>query len=82
MLFRLCLSRSALVGANRESRYNITLTSKVIQEIGSSLGISVFLTNLRVNASSSNSTVTMTPGGVQVPIIRWCFMAVATARRK
>lgn len=42
--------------------------SKVIQEIGSSLGISVFFTSERVRASSSNATVNMAPGLVHVPI--------------
>ena len=50
-------------------------TSNVIHDIGSSSGMMVFLTSLSVNASSSNSTVKMAPGGVQVPIIRWCFIA-------
>jgi hypothetical protein len=49
----------------------LELTSNVIQEIGSSFGISVLLTNLNVKASSSNTTVKMAPGGVQVPIIKW-----------
>jgi hypothetical protein len=44
--------------------------SKVIHDIGSSWGISVRLTSLRVRFSSSNWTVKMAPGGVQVPIIK------------
>ena len=52
----------------------VELTSKVIQLIGSSFGISVFFTSSSVSFSSSNATVMITPGGVQVPIIRWCFI--------
>lgn len=51
------------------------LTSKVIQEMGSSSGISVFLISFSVNASSSNWSVKMAPGGVQVPTMRWCSIA-------
>lgn len=47
-------------------------TSKAIHEIGSSLGISVLLTNFKVKASSSNSKVKIAPGGVHVPTIKWC----------
>lgn len=47
------------------------LTSKVIHDIGSSSGISVFLTSFSSNFSSSNWTVKMAPGGVHVPIIKW-----------
>lgn len=50
------------------------LTLKVIHEMGSSSGIGVLLISFSVSASSSNSTVKMAPGGVQVPIIKWCFM--------
>lgn len=46
-------------------------TSKFIHDIGSSCGISVLLINLSSSFSSSNWTVKMAPGGVQVPIIRW-----------
>jgi hypothetical protein len=45
-------------------------TSKAIQLMGSSSGISVFFTNSSSNVSSSNETVIITPGGVHVPIIR------------
>jgi hypothetical protein len=46
------------------------LTLKLIQEIGSSLGISVFLISSSVRASSSKAKVKMAPGGVQVPTMR------------
>jgi hypothetical protein len=51
-------------------------TSNAIQLMGSSLGISVFFTNSSFNVSSSNATVIITPGGVHVPIIRWCLTIV------
>lgn len=51
-------------------RQRAKLTSKVIQEIGSSSGIGVLLSNFKVNASSSNSMVKIAPGGVQVPTIK------------
>ena len=60
----------AILDLSRRSRGK-EHTSKVIHEMGSSLGISVRLTSLRVRASSSNSTVKMAPGGVHVPIIKW-----------
>jgi hypothetical protein len=46
------------------------LTSKVIQEIGSSSGMGVRLIIFKVRASSSNSKVKMAPGGVHVPTIK------------
>ncbi|KAH8634535.1 hypothetical protein IG631_09935 [Alternaria alternata] len=45
-------------------------TSKAIQLMGSSSGISVFFTSSSLSVSSSNATVIITPGGVQVPIMR------------
>lgn len=39
--------------------------------MGSSSGISVLLTSFNSSFSSSNWTVKMAPGGVQVPIIKW-----------
>lgn len=39
--------------------------------MGSSLGIWVLLMSFNSNFSSSNCTVKMAPGGVQVPIIKW-----------
>ena len=36
------------------------------------MGISVLLMSFSSSFSSSNCTVKMAPGGVQVPIIRWC----------
>lgn len=45
-------------------------TEIVSHEIGSSSGISVFLTNSKVKASSSNATVYSRPGGVHVPITK------------
>lgn len=47
------------------------LTSNVIHDIGSSFGMSVFLMSFSSSFSSSNWTVKMAPGGVQVPIIKW-----------
>lgn len=47
-----------------------TPTSKVIQDMGSSCGISVRFSSFSVRFSSSNCTVKMAPGGVQVPIIK------------
>lgn len=49
---------------------NQPLTSKVIQEIGSSSGIGVLLIIFNDKVSSSNSKVKMAPGGVHVPTIR------------
>ena len=49
----------------------LALTSKVIHDIGSSSGITVSLTSFKLSFSSSNSTVKILPGGVQVPIIKW-----------
>ena len=46
-------------------------TSKVIHDMGSSWGISVLLMSFNSSFSSSNWTVKMAPGGVQVPIIKW-----------
>jgi uncharacterized membrane protein YidH (DUF202 family) len=54
-----------------------TRTSKAIQLIGSSLGMSVFFTSSSFSISSSNATVMMTPGGVHVPIMRWCLTMLA-----
>lgn len=48
-----------------------SLTSNAIHDIGSSWGISVLFTSFSSSASSSNWTVKMAPGGVQVPIIKW-----------
>lgn len=42
--------------------------------MGSSWGMSVFLSSFKVKASSSNCNVKMAPGGVQVPTIKWCFI--------
>lgn len=55
-------------GSGRTSR---GLTSNVIQEMGSSCGISVRLTSSSVSFSSSKANVKMAPGGVQVPTMRW-----------
>lgn len=49
-------------------------TSKDIQLMGSSCGISVFFTSSSFSVSVSNETVMMTPGFTQVPHIRWCFV--------
>jgi hypothetical protein len=51
-------------------------TSKAIQLMGSSSGMSVFLTNSSLSVSVSKATVMMTPGGVHVPIMRWCLTIV------
>jgi hypothetical protein len=50
--------------------------SNDIQLMGSSCGISVFLTSSSFSVSVSNETVMMTPGFTQVPHIRWCFVMV------
>ena len=64
------LSRTPLIDLIFLDFSNWFHTSKVIHDIGSSWGISVRLTSLRVKFSSSNWTVKMAPGGVQVPIIK------------
>jgi hypothetical protein len=56
-----------------------THTSKAIQLMGSSSGISVFFTSSSFKVSSSKETVIITPGGVQVPIMRWCLTMLAVA---
>lgn len=69
-------SVSALLSRNHLALH----TSKAIQLIGSSLGISVFFTSSNSNVSSSNATVIITPGGVHVPIIRWCLTILSIRR--
>lgn len=66
-----CQRQSRFTGLRRtREEMEVKLTSNVIQEIGSSSGISVLLTSFNVKASSSKTTVKMAPGGVQVPIIK------------
>jgi hypothetical protein len=55
VLLRVLSTMAVRIGTAGEHRR--LLTSKVNHEIGSSSGIDVFLTNVRVRASSSNSTV-------------------------
>lgn len=58
-------------------RWRSAHTSNAIQLIGSSLGMSVFFTSSSFSVSSSNATVMITPGGVHVPIMRWCLTMLA-----
>jgi hypothetical protein len=76
MLLRGLLSAEQISG--RAHDLSDVLTSNVIHDIGSSAGMDVLLTKFRVHASSSNSTVKIAPGGVHVPIIRWCFILGAS----
>lgn len=45
--------------------------------MGSSCGISVFLTNSSFSVSVSKETVMITPGFTHVPHIKWCFVMLA-----
>ena len=82
MFFLVCYTADSVINAQTRPDFASRLTSNVIQEMGSSSGIAVLLTNLKVNASSSNSTVNIAPGGVHVPIIRWCFIVTADEEKR
>ncbi len=77
MFFRRCYQTDGMSVVCSQGILDIiwhVLTSNVIHDIGSSSGMLVLFTSFRVEASSSNSTVKIAPGGVHVPIIRWCFI--------
>lgn len=71
----LVLQQLSAIGLQRAEE--TVRTSKAIQLMGSSCGISVFLTNSSFSVSVSKETVMMTPGLTHVPHIRWCFVILA-----